>query len=137
MTSSFLGMLQEQAPEGGGAGVLIVMLVYLGIIVAVIAGMWKMFTKAGEPGWAVIVPIYSVIVFGKIAGRSTGWSILLLLIIPVGWFIVPFDIAKKFGKSTGFGVGLLFLGFIFYPILGFGDAKYQAEAPPAAEAPAA
>lgn len=106
----------------------ILTLFWLAIIVLVIAGMWKVFTKAGQPGWGVLIPIYNCYLLTLIAGRP-GWWLILLLIpfvnIVVG-IIMSLDIAKKFGQSTGFGIGLALLGFIFYPILGFGDATYQA-----------
>jgi hypothetical protein len=99
----------------------------LAIAVLVIAGIWKVFVKAGHPGWAAIIPIYNLYILLKIAGRPGWW--LLLFIVPVVSIviaiIVAIDIAKSFGKGTGFGVGLAFLGPIFYPILGFGDASYQ------------
>lgn len=73
------------------------------------------------------MPIYNVIVMLQIAGRPLWW--LLLLFVPlVNLFVVlviVMDIARAFGKGAGFGLGLLFLGFIFYPILGFGDAHYE------------
>lgn len=105
-------------------------IIYLAVIVAVIAGGWKMFQKAGQPGWAVIVPIYNTIKMLQIAGRPVWW--LLLMFVPlvnlVVGVIVALDIAKAFGKGTGFGLGLLFLSVIFVPILGFGDAQYQGPA---------
>ena len=105
----------------------IISLLYLGLIVLVIAGFWKVFVKAGHPGWAAIVPIYNVYILLQIAGKPTWW--LILFFIPFVNFIiailVSIEVAKAFGKSTGFGVGLALLGFIFYPILGFGDAQYQ------------
>ena len=105
-------------------------LIYLAIIVLVIAGMWKVFTKAGKPGWACIVPIYNIIVLLEIAGRPIWW--IVLLFIPFVNFVIlillGIDVAKSFGKGTGFGLGLAFLGFIFYPILGFGDASYRGPA---------
>ena len=103
------------------------MIIQLAILVAVIAGGWKMFEKAGEPGWAFIVPIYNIVVLMKIAGRPVWW--IVLLFIPIANIIVAFlmwiDVAKSFGKSAGFGIGLTVLGFIFIPMLGFGDAQYQ------------
>ena len=93
----------------------------------VIAGIWKVFEKAGEPGWASIIPIYNAIVMLKVA-RKPGWWFLLLLIPGVNIIIaiiVAIEMAKNFGKGTGFGLGLAFLGFIFYPMLGFGDARYM------------
>ena len=118
-------MLLAQQRDGGGSTLL--MLVWLAIVVAVIAGIWKVFTKAGKPGWGAIIPIYNVILLLEIAGRPIWWIILFfipLVNIVVG-IIVPIDVAKNFGKGTGFGLGLAFLGFIFYPILGFSDAQYR------------
>jgi hypothetical protein len=105
----------------------IIGLIYLGLIVLVIASIWKVFAKAGQPGWAAIVPFYNAYILLKIAGKP-GWWLILYLIPIVGLviaIIVSIEIAKAFGKGTGFGIGLAFLGFIFYPILGFGDAQYQ------------
>jgi len=92
-----------------------------------IAAYWKVFTKAGQPGWAVIVPLYNAYIMLKIAGKP-GWWLLLFLIPLVNFvilIIVSIELAKAFGKTTGFGLGLAFLGAIFIPILGFGSAKYQ------------
>jgi len=112
-----------------GAGIGIVgWLLYMAVIVFYIFCMWKVYVKAGKPGWAAIVPIYNVLVQLEIVGRP--WWYLLLLLVPVVNIVIGimilFDLAKVFGKGTGFGFGLLFLSFIFIPILAFGDAKYQA-----------
>jgi hypothetical protein len=60
----------------------------------------------------------------KIAGRPLWW----IIIFPIAALIIPFDLARKFGKGAGFGLGLLFLSFLFYPILAFGDATYNPNA---------
>lgn len=107
-------------------------IVYLIVLVVMIAAQWKVFTKAGQPGWAVIVPIFNLIVLLKIVDKPLWW--ILLLLIPfvnfVVLIIVNIELAKKFGKETGFGVGLTLLPFIFTPILGFGDAQYQGQVAP-------
>jgi hypothetical protein len=113
------------AEEGGTNPVaLVIMLVF---VVFYIAAMWKVFAKAGKPGWAAIVPIYNLIVMCEIAGKPAWWVVLML--IPLVGFIIQIiiaiGIANAFGKGAGFGIGLVFLGFIFYPILGFGSATYQ------------
>lgn len=107
---------------------------YLGfmtvIYVLLIIAMWKIFTKAGKPGWASIVPIYNVIVMFQIIGLNP-W-LLLLYLIPVVNFVVAIvfsimqasRLSKSFGKGTGFALGLFFLNPIFLLILGFGDSKY-------------
>ncbi|HEV8604654.1 MAG TPA: DUF5684 domain-containing protein [Tepidisphaeraceae bacterium] len=115
------------------AGDMLRILIQLAIIVLIVAGLWKTFEKAGHPGWAAIIPIYNLYILCKIAGRP-GWWVILFLIPFVNLVIailVGIDVAKNFGKGAGFGVGLALLGFIFYPILGFSDARYL----PAEQAP--
>lgn len=106
------------------------MIVGLLIALLLIVAMWKVFTKAGQPGWASLIPIYNLYIWCKIVGRP-GWWIILLLIpfvnIIVG-IILCIDMAKSFGKGVGFGIGLALLGIIFWPILGFGSAQYQGPA---------
>ena len=105
----------------------VILFIELAIAIPIIVGLWKTFTKAGQPGWAAIVPIYNLLVLMRVAGRSPWW--VLLCFIPlvniVVLILVSLDVARNFGKGAGFGVGLALLGFIFYPILGFGDAKYR------------
>ena len=106
---------------------LFILAIELVIIVAIVAGFWKVFVKAGKPGWAAIVPIYNVIVLLEIAGKPLWWVLLFFIPIVniVMAVIVGIAVAKAFGKSDAFGIGLGLLGFIFYPVLGFGDAQYQ------------
>lgn len=115
----------ETQPSGAAMGA--IGIVYIAFIALIIVSMWKVFVKAGKPGWAAIIPIYNLIVLLEIVGRPLWW--IVGLIIPFVNFIVliilSLDVAKSFGKSTAFGIGLLLLGFIFYPILAFGDAVYQ------------
>ena len=108
---------------------LIIFAVEIAILVAIIAGFWKVFVKAGKPGWAAIVPIYNVIVLLQVAGKPLWWVILFLIPIVniIMAIFVGLAVARKVGKGDGIGVGLALLGFIFYPILGFGDAQYQAD----------
>ena len=101
-------------------------LVWLAILVIEIAAMWKIYEKAGQPGWACIIPIYGSIVLLRIVGKPWWW--FLLYLIPgfgLIWAIWTVNmLSKSFGKDEGFTVGLCLLGFIFYPILGLGDARY-------------
>jgi hypothetical protein len=103
---------------------------WFAVTILMIAACWKIFTKAGQPGWAAIIPIYNWYIFCKIVGRPGWWVILLF--IPFVNFIVGIilciDLAKSFGKGVGFGIGLILLGIIFFPILGFGSAQYQGPA---------
>ena len=106
----------------------------LALVVLTIAGMWGVFQKAGKPGWAVLVPVYNIVVLLEIVGRPVWWVFLFFLgLIPfVGWIgslvvsiIVMNDLAKTFGKDVGYTLLLIFLPFVGYMILGFGDAKYK------------
>lgn len=112
------------ALAGLGVGM---MIVWLAIAVLIVASLWKLFVKAGEPGWAAIIPIYNIIVLLKIAGKPAWWFILFLIPIVniVVAFLVAISLAHNFGKTTGFGIGLALLGIVFYPILAFGDSRYQ------------
>jgi len=98
----------------------------LAIVVFYIICLWKVFEKAGQPGWAAIIPIYNLYIILKIAGRPGWW--LLLYFVPVVnlviSIIVMIDFAKAFGKGVGFALGLIFLGIIFYPLLAFSDDTY-------------
>jgi hypothetical protein len=108
----------------------VVIIVYLLVLAFFIICGWKIYEKAGEPGWASIVPIYNLIIFFKIIGKPWWWLFLfcipLVNIIFIFWSLSLF--AKSFGKGTGFMVGLIFLSFIFIPLLAFGDAQYQGPA---------
>lgn len=116
--------------DSGGAFGIGFTLFMLAFAVLMIASMWKIFTKAGKPGWAAIVPIYNIVVLLEIVGKPVWWIILFLIPIVslVIAIIVALELAKCFGKGAGFGIGLVFLGFIFMPILAFGDARYQGPA---------
>lgn len=108
-------------------------LVILAVAVFMIICMWKIFVKAGRPGWAAIVPIYNLVVLMEIVGRPAWWVLLYFLsVIPfVGWIgalivgiIVMIDLAKSFGKDTGFAILLILLPIVGYPMLAFGKDTY-------------
>ena len=100
---------------------------YLVIYVLVIVGWWMVFTKAGEAGWKSIIPIWNILVILRIVGREWWWILLMLIPIVnlIVWIIVSLDLAKSFGRGTGFGIGLAFLSPIFALILGFGSDTYK------------
>ena len=106
--------------------------VMVGVMIFVIICYWKVFTKAGKPGWAAIVPIYNVIVALEIAGRPWWWFFLFCIPLVGLVFAIIFviDLAKSFGKGGGFAAGLLLLTIIFLPILAFGSAQYEGPAGP-------
>lgn len=109
-------------------GMLIGGLIYVALILLMIVGGWKVFEKAGLPGWGVLIPIYNVYLICKMAGKPAYW--ILLCCIPFVNFIIGIllmlDVAKNFGKGAGFAIGMTFLPFVFWPILGFGEANYTA-----------
>ncbi len=100
---------------------------WLCILVIVIVSHWKVFTKAGEYGWASIIPFYNLYVLTKISGRSGWWFLLLFipLVNIVMLFVIFYGVSQAFGKGIGYTIGLYFLPFIFWPMLAFGDAKYH------------
>lgn len=118
--------------NSGAAGAILALfsggflLFMLAVGIVTIAGMWKVFTKAGQPGWAAIVPFFNLIVVLQIIGRPVWW--ILLCLIPLVNFVIALiimiDLAKSFGQGAGFGLGLFFLGCIFMPVLGFGSSRY-------------
>ena len=119
------------AASGDTAVNIIILLVglvlYIALIVFAILTMWKMYRKAGKPGWAAVVPIYNYVVLLEIVGRPIWW--ILLTFVPIVniyvALVVALDLAKSFGKSTAFGVGNFLVPIITYPILAFSkDAHY-------------
>lgn len=132
--------LNSEALIGAIAGLGVAFFLVIGLIsILRIVAVWMVYEKAGEPGWAAIIPVYNAIILLKVAKMPWAWILLLIgLIIPfvnilvviavfvVFGVLVPINVAKNFGKDGGFAVGLIFLPVIFYCILAFGDAEYTA-----------
>jgi Family of unknown function (DUF5684) len=125
-----LGVITSLASSSAGLGVFFVF--YIAVIVLILAGLWKMYAKAGEHGWAAIIPFYNYWCLLRIVGRPGWW--LILYFIPIVNFIIGlvvlWDLAKSFGKSAGWFWGLFLLPFIFFPMLGFGASQYAGPAGP-------
>ncbi|SDN88365.1 DUF5684 domain-containing protein [Lentzea jiangxiensis] len=114
-------------------------IIYLAFLVFTVVVFWKVFTKAGQPGWAAIIPIYNIYVWLKVAGRPGWWLVLFLIpfVNIVMALIVSIDVAKSFAKDTVFGVvGLWLFSVIGYAILAFGGAQYRGPAALAGQQPA-
>lgn len=97
------------------------------IFVPLIVGMWKMFEKAGQPGWAALVPLYNLyILITEINGREP--LFIVFFFVPLlniyASVVMNLDLAKSYGKDTMYAIGLILVPFIFIPLLGFGDAQY-------------
>ena len=110
------------------------LVIVIPIVLIAIVAMWRIFTKAGQPGWAVLIPFYNLYVLTQVAKLPSWWMLLYFVsFIPVigalgVLFVSIIDnlrLAKLFGKSAGFGVGMILLGIVFLPILAFGDADYD------------
>lgn len=95
------------------------------LVILLIASMWKIFTKAGQPGWAAVVPFYNAYVMQEIVGRETWWLAVYFFLGPVWAIVISLDLAKSFGKEMLWGLGLIVFPYVFYPLLGFGDAQYK------------
>src|SRR6266496_3874460 len=95
--------------------------------VVMFMGIWVSFSKAGRPGWASIVPIYNLIVLLDVAGKPWWWIFLCMIPLAGIYFVIVvcIEFAKNFGRGVGFAIGLALLPFVFFPLLGFGDAEYQ------------
>lgn len=104
-----------------------IVIVALAVAVIQIAANWRIYEKAGKPGWACLIPFYNFYVLLEIVGKPGWW--LIWIFIPFANIVVSIWVtnllSKSFGKNEGFTLGLIFLSFIFYPILGFGNATYQ------------
>ncbi len=105
----------------------VAVIIYLVVVVFEIAAVWRVFTKAGRPGWAAVIPVYNAYVLLKVAGKPGWWLILFLVpVVNLIIFIVAYHgLSKAFGHGGGFTVGLLLLSFIFVPILAFGSSQYH------------
>ena len=117
----------DDAYVAAAAGVMMVYMVIL-LIVSIISlvGLWKIFVKAGKPGWGAIIPIYNMYCLFEMS-FGTGWLFLLCFVPCVNavmMIIMWIKLAQAFGKGAGYGVGILLVPFIFLPMLGFGDAQY-------------
>ena len=122
-------MYDTPVPTDSGAGGIsaAVGIISLAVIVLWVASLWRIFSKAGQPGWAAIIPIYNLVVFLKVIGRPVWW--LVLYLIPVVNIIIgiinAIDLAKSFGKGGAFGFfGLFLFAIIGYPVLAFSGAQY-------------
>ena len=123
-SSADIELLQSMIAMLSGMWVFCLIIGILGIVI-----MWKVFAKANKPGWASLIPIYNTVVLFQIAGMNP-WLILTMIVPIVNivvMFMVYINMDKKFGKGTGFGIGLAVLNIIFMAILAFGDAEYQGE----------
>lgn len=99
----------------------------LALTVLQLAGTWRVYEKAGKHGWACLIPIYNFFVLLQIVEKPDWW--IVWMFVPLANLIVFIWVtnllSKSFGKDEAFTLGLLFFSFIFYPILGFGNATYQ------------
>lgn len=142
MNTSIASLLAQVSDEAAAAGIMAFFaaffLVFVVIGIVALIGMWKVFTKAGQPGWAVLIPVYNIIVLLRVAGLPWYWVFTpLIVLIPflgaiayLVWIVwIYHRISTNFGQGVGFTIGLTLLGPIFWLILGFGSSKYVGEQP--------
>ena len=123
MTPAQMGALMEGVTEATVFGVLIIA---LPIVILLIAGVWKTLSKAGQPGFTAIIPFVNWFFIAMAAGLPAWWGLLMLIPffnIFIGIYIYIM-LAQRFGRGAGTVLGLFFLPFIFWPLLGFGSAKW-------------
>ncbi len=123
---STVGSSYSNAIAASMAVISVIMIIFFIIGVITIIANWKVFTKAGKPGWTSLIPFYNMYQLFEVAGMN-GWMFLLLLIPFVNFIIIimlNINLAKAFGKDTGFAIGLILLNPIFMLILAFSDATY-------------
>lgn len=123
-------MLLAQAEAALALILIVFMLIMFAFWLLMVVSGWKVFSKAGQPGWGVLVPFYNLYLMLKIVGRP-GWWLLLMFVPVVGaivGIVVLHDMSKSFGRDVGTTLGLLFLPMVFWPILGFGSAEYEGPA---------
>ncbi len=104
---------------------------FIFIAIVYITAQWRIYEKAGQPGWASLIPIYNIIVLLEIIGKPWWWLFLLIFLPGINLIFAVWMtnlLSKSFGEGVGFTLGLLFLGFVFYPILGFSNREYQGPA---------
>ncbi|HEU4381946.1 MAG TPA: DUF5684 domain-containing protein [Anaeromyxobacteraceae bacterium] len=101
--------------------------VWFAVVILVWASFWKICVKAGRQGWEGIIPIYNLVVLLQIVKRPIWWIVLLLipLVNVVIAIVLLNDLAKSFGKGVGWTLGLIFIPFVFFPILGFGSDPFR------------
>jgi hypothetical protein len=103
-----------------------IQLLSIALLVLTLAGTWRVFQKAGVPGWGSIVPLYNCYLWTKVAGKRPGFTLLLWFFVTgiVAWPIVMYHTARKSRRSRLFFLDLIFLPYIFLPVLGFGPAEF-------------
>ena len=125
-----MGEMAQVTYQTSGAGAGAILLWFAVVYAILVIPYWVIFTKAGQPGWPALIPIYSTYIVLKIVGRPGWW--LVLFIIPlvnlVILIIMMNDLSKSFGHGVGFTLGLVFLSLIFVYILAFGSSTYRGPA---------
>lgn len=116
-------------PDAGVS--MLVMVLFLALAVVMIASMWKIFTKAGRPGWAALVPIYNTLQLIWTSGKPWWWFLLMLIpfVNIVVLVVVYYNLCKAFGKGVGYTLLLIFIPIVGFPMLAWGNTTYKLKKP--------
>jgi hypothetical protein len=127
MFNLFHVFMQAEEDLLGTIFVVVFALIALAVALLLVIALWKIFTKAGKPGWATLVPLYNLVVLLQIVGRP--WWYIFFIVVPgaqiILWAVVAINMGRVFDKNWAFGLGIFLLPFIFIPILGLGKATYM------------
>ena len=124
-------MLSTLGSSAGGVGGGFFSLLYIAFYVLAFIGLWKMFVKAGHPGWGAIIPFYNLYLLLKVARRPGWWLILFFipLVNIIIWLVVALDVSRNFGHGAGYGILLWIFPYIMFIVLGWGTDQYRGAQP--------
>ena len=129
MITSLVMLAQEtvEAPSIDGLAIAIICALVAISVVLTLVGGWRIFQKAGEPGWASLIPLYNLFVVLRIVGAPGWWAVLFL--VPAVNFImsliVTWRLARAFGQGVVGCLALALLPVVMIPVLGCGSARYR------------
>ena len=104
-----------------------VVLIYIIVAIILYASLWIIYTKANQPGWSAIIPVYDIYIWTQVVNRPWWWTILFFIppITIIVYIIMLNDLSNRFGQNAWFTLGLLFLPIIFLPVLAFGEYEFD------------
>lgn len=108
----------------------VLVLFFMIFLVINIVAMWKLFAKAGEPGWKSLIPIYNSWIFLRL-GDQPGWWAVAGLIPPLGIvtlilsIIAAHRIGLKLSKPDWWVILYIFVQPIWMLVLAFDKSTWN------------